>query len=482
MSKFIIDSFRGGISEAEDYGIRGSFQYGQNLNIRSGRDVLVCNQALVDETPPAGGFTALIDWWVPLPSGNILGFARNGTIYENVTGAFEPGWYLRYTDPDGAILGAWVWSLSNGNTYAFWATATKLHSKLIPGASLWTDVDDDIVVGATTYTYPKTNLTSTDSHMMMGIGGGVGALAICNDETLAIVGYDGSYTNEVLRFTPGNKAVTLLQRDNNLIVGTEAKNQLVKSALFLWDGHDTQEVFGWDDMKPLPIRNINAMIDVEVPLIVAGNGDVYSGDFVTPQPIFSIPSSGVVNTGSVTANEFIALMGAHSNGSKAGVYSYGRDSKNAPLALNLEYALNVTEIGAILKVGDELYISYNNSGSYGVKNIDTSNKATGLYESLELHKPLPPSNIEKPTVWDVVVVRCDALPAGCSITCKYQMDRSGSWLNATLEDGSTSFSTEGGTRAVFFTKTLGDIGELQLTLTPSGNSSPTVRSVEWFFN
>lgn len=253
-------------------------------------------------------------------------------------------WTLVYTDVAGAILGAMEWGQANGKQYLFWATATKLNAKEIPGASDWSDVNDSIVIGGDTFTYPKTNLTNAPNHMMQGMGGGIGALVINNGNTLAMVGYDGSYTNEILRFTPGQEAKILLQRNSDAIVGTRSKNQLYKSALFAWDGQDTEEVFGWDANKPIPLTDIAAMIDTEVGLLVDNKGQVFFSDFVAGLPIFIFPDNGKVSAGGVTNEEYLALFGVWGNGSKSGIYSYGRKWKNAKLVPNLEYSIECDEI------------------------------------------------------------------------------------------------------------------------------------------
>ena len=50
MSKaFIINSFRGGLSDYEDKGLPGCFKFAKNLDIRKEADTLTCGQALEDE-------------------------------------------------------------------------------------------------------------------------------------------------------------------------------------------------------------------------------------------------------------------------------------------------------------------------------------------------------------------------------------------------------------------------------------------------
>ena len=46
MPVYRIKSFRGGISDEEDKGIRGSFKFGQGLDIHKKIDSLSCQQAM----------------------------------------------------------------------------------------------------------------------------------------------------------------------------------------------------------------------------------------------------------------------------------------------------------------------------------------------------------------------------------------------------------------------------------------------------
>ena len=86
-----LTSFVGGISDYTDKGIAGSGQWSSGLNIRSGDDALVCQQALVQESE--GVFEDLILWFVPAPDGNCYGFGDQGRIYKRDSGVIG----ARYT-------------------------------------------------------------------------------------------------------------------------------------------------------------------------------------------------------------------------------------------------------------------------------------------------------------------------------------------------------------------------------------------------
>jgi len=177
--KFEIKSFKNK-SDYSDRGIYGSFKKSKNLDVRSDKDVLVCNQALVADGTGATGadtvVTDLINFFVNSSTGDTYGFGDSGKIYKRTsTGT----WSLVYTDADGEITGAYEW-FDPENTYLYWATSTKLHRTKL--ASNWTtDVDatvasvaasgtltvsgtpvsgSTVTIGSVTYTFRTTLTTS----------------------------------------------------------------------------------------------------------------------------------------------------------------------------------------------------------------------------------------------------------------------------------------------------------------------------------
>ena len=49
MGIYVLESWRGGVSDYSDKGISGAFKFGTNLDIRKQVDSLTCNQDLIDE-------------------------------------------------------------------------------------------------------------------------------------------------------------------------------------------------------------------------------------------------------------------------------------------------------------------------------------------------------------------------------------------------------------------------------------------------
>jgi hypothetical protein len=473
MRSFIIESFQGGISDFEGKGIKGSFKFGSALNIRTKVDTLSCNQALTSEG--SGTIADFIYWLVPdLDGSYVYGF---GGFYGKIYKRDEDGaWSLVYTDADGGIKGATLWFSDAGKAYLYWATSTKLHRKELPGQSNWSDVDADAG-------WPKTTLTSTTWHTMKPANG---ALMICNKQYLAMVGYDSSFTANALDLIKGNIAKTLIERGDYLFIATENENEYAGTGgLFIWDGSASS----WLKKKSIPVQEMNGLIDTEVTLLQAGavqsgptyDGSIYYSDLINVTPLTSFPGGGHVKPDGVDVYKGMALFGVYGNGSgRTGVYSYGRTNKNAPFVLNLEYPLTCDEIGAVRNVNLEgILISYKNGATLGVKNVDTSNKATAVYESLDLK--VPPDLPARPVNWQMVKLTTAPIVSGTKISCKYKINKSGSWTTAYLQNESADFDDVGETEADFLVGAEGKIFEFQLTLTPTGNTSPEVYRAEVFF-
>lgn len=544
MAVYEISNFLAGISDFEDRGIKGSFKLGSNLDIRKTRDTLSCNQALVDEgvtlqsaspstspsasrspstsvspsgslsvspsasaspspkspsasispsasrspsasaspsasvspsssgspsPSPSGGlhtvFSDLIIKFVKCSDGYTYGFGHLGKIYKRNS----TGYWVQVYDARERITGAEERHASSGKTYLAWAGLTTLHIKEIPGLTNWNDVDRGLAG------FPKTNLTSTTWHTMADVGGD---LMIANYSYLAMLAYDDSYTNEALDLVPGNIAKTVLERSGEAIVGTYKSGD--------------------------PDKGVNGAVDSEVPLSQVGDeGQIFYADFSNTMPVKTFPGGGKVNPGGVTnliqPVEFfrwettalswidkqsvgnMAMFGVFgADAGTGGIYSYGRKDKNHPFVLNLEYLLDVDEIGAICSVNGVMIASYRDGTDYGVKAVDSTAKATATYEGLDFKAPVKlPENI---TNWKSAELFLDPLPSGASVQFWYKLDKTGSFVQAKTASGSTSYSVANGKKAVFRIVADAQIFEPKVVLVPTGNSSPEVHRVRVYFD
>lgn len=524
--------FEGGISSLADRGGRGAFKFASNIDIRKAVDTLSCGQAMKEEglfdtshsqspslsqspsqspsasnspshspslsvspsvspsgsasrsvsksaspsgsqspsksvssslSPSAGlnnVFVDLILSFVEATDGNTYGFGNAGNVYRRFPDGFTRN---VYKDPDGRISGAIEKPSDSGKTYLQWATPTKAKRKELPGRSDWADVETI-----------AENLTGVDWHTMKQIGG---ANYIANGNKLALVGYDDSWTNEALNIIPGNLVKTILERNGRAVIGS------YKS--------------GYSN------KGINGAIDCEYPLIQVGtNGELFFANFTDSIPVKRFPGGGRVNPGGV-ANEveqveiFDWIFGADSwvdkqslgsmsmwgvfeaESGKNGLYYYGRKNKEQPFTMNLEYAMDVDEIGAVVNVDGITLASYRSGTDFGVRSVDTTTKAQGIWESLEFRLPVKP--IEKISKVDYVEVFMDELPVGCSVYFYYKKNKSETWVQAKTADNNDAFTTTGGKKATFRIGAEMDIYERRLLLQPSGNTTPEIFRVRTYF-
>lgn len=534
MPIYEITKFSGGISDYDDRGIPGAFKFAKNLDIRKKVDSISAGQALEDEgivadlasqsisaslsispsssvsssvslspsaspsatashslsrSPSASRspssslspsssaspsisvsqalttvFRDLIRFFVKASDGFTYGFGNTGYVYRRDS---EANWTRLYKDSDGTIKGACEKPSSDGKVYLIWATNRTVKMKPIPGASNWNDVIHVNASGA--------QLESEDWHTMTQVGG---AAYICNGPLIALVGYDNSYTNEALQLIPGNTSKTLVERNGRVIIGTGRKSN--------------------------PTKSINGAVDAEVPIAQVGDdGDLYFADMNASIPIKRLPGGGKVNPGGManqveqvnffeweeTALSYIdkqsvgnmALMAVYNaDDGYGGVYTYGRKEKNDPLVLNLEYALDADELGAVTDVEGTVLVSYREGSDFGVKASDPTEKATGTYEGLDFKAPVKkPAEI---TVWRQAEIFMKPLPSGCSVQFHYKINKTGSFVQARTADDDTDYDTALGKKAVFRIEAEGEIFEPKIVIVPSGNNTPEVHRVRIYFN
>ena len=304
-----------------------------------------------------------------------------------------------------------------------------------------------------------------------------GSLIICNNNKLALVGYDQSYTNEALNLIPGNIAKTIVERNGRSIIGTARASD--------------------------PDRSINAAIDAEVPIAQVGSdGELFFANMTDTVPIKRFPGGGKVNPGGVCneveqVNFFeweqdalswidkqsvgnMALFAVYNaDTGKGGIYSYGRKNKNHPIVLNLDHQLDADELGAIVNADGTTLVSYRTGTDFGVKAVDPDNKATGTYDGLDFRAPVKkPVNI---TSWNYAEVFCEPLPDGSSFEFWYRVNKNGDFIQASMEGGSVRFTAAGEKKAVFLIGTEGDIFEPRVVLNPHNNVSPEVHRIRVYF-
>lgn len=414
-------------------------------------------------------FQDLVLWWVTCSDGNLYGFGNAGYIYRILP---DLSCNVVYRE-NGKIKGAEEKPSATGKRYLLWATDTNVHRKEIPGNVTWNDVDAVGTVQGDSW--PKTNLTSADWHTMKNVAGDT---MIANGPSLAMAAYDDSYTNDALDLIPGNLAKTIVERSGRAVIGT------VRAAD--------------------PNSGVNAAIDAEVPLAQVGtDGQLFYANLVDSIAVKRFPGGGRCYPGGVAnqvsqVNFFdweidalswidkqtvgnMALFGIFgADTGKGGLFSVGRKNKNQPFVMNLDFAMDVDEIGAVAHMNGLDFVSYRHSIDFGVKVTDLNSKTTGIYEGLDFYAPI--KRVSEITTWDMAKLRCAPLINGTSIEFWYRMNKTGNFVQAKTADGHTQYTTTNGQDPVFSISGEGDIFEPRIVLNPAGNSTPEVYKARIYFN
>ena len=483
---WILHDFTGGQSDYENRGIKGAYKSAYGLDPRKQVDSLSGQQKLKDDLA-LGTFDAPCYCVVPASDGNTYFFLFNGKIYRrNSAGQYYLVWNEVYES--GHIIGACEWYDSAGFTYLLWATPTRLNIKKIEGTGYtqtepWNDVNT-----ASTSTWPKVNLTSTDWHTMTIANG---TLQICNKNVMALVGYGLSYTNNSLQLIPGNSARLVIERGKYAVIGCTKTDGKDETTLFDWDGVG----LSWNDKQIIKFGGIKSMIDTEIALAQIGtNGQLYVSDFNTPMPFRQIRGGGQSNPDGICSYHGMALIGIYGNTNLMnghygnGIYSVGRINKNAPIILNLEYQLDCDEIYSVKTIGTDIICVYKSGSQYGVKIVDTDNKSDWVYQSLDLIAPVGtlryPIPLGRLVSWNRVDLQCQPLLPGTKLEVWYKIDKAitggtnnDGWIQANSEGGSTQFSTTGMQNAVFYIGQKGRVCEVMVKGLASGSRTPEVNEI-----
>lgn len=476
-------SFRGGISDEQTRGIKGSYKYSYGLDIHKRRDSLSCNWAMSG----IGNSTVvkdLIKYYIIAKDGTTYAFGNLGSIYAVSGNPIDPVVTGLRQDENGEIKGAGEWQQDGGNNYLYWATATSVARATLNG-----QLDTPWADGVVTQDY-KTTLDNYDQHPMKNAAG---RLCIGNGNFLATIEYDGSFNNASMNLRPGNIIKCLEERDDYVIIGSERVDESEEGHLWSW----TPTANNWIQKRKVPVKGVNALVDTELILLQGGNsGEIFYSDFVNKAPLNSLPVQiGQVNPMGVSIYNDLALFGFYGAGDQSGLYSMGRRMQNRPMSFNHEFRLAETvlgntlkEIGAVWVSSSVAYVSYKVEGSatyYGIDMVSSSTRAFARYEGLEFTGENPHLNKHFKNLKTVM----EKLPASCSVAVIYKTnrattsgDQSGSqgsgWRYAYIGGGtSTTYTVENSTEAEFLIDDIGKVFEIGIELTPSGASTPEITAL-----
>lgn len=468
MSIHTTTSFRGGISDEYQRGIAGSFKFGKNISIRKFNDTLTCTQAMKKES--ASIVVDLIVAMVNCSNGKIFGFGDTGKIYSRTAGGT---WALETTDADGAISGACEWGNVTSGQFIYWTVSngTTWKVKRTPVATY--NFASPTTVASTAETVAGTAYP----HTMRTVAG---SCLITNGTGLAVIDYTSlTFTNNVYIYPPDNILTSIEEFQGSIATGAKKKDNTNEGWIYTWNA---EELF-YSRRLRIPSKGVTAMVQAEDLYAFVGNAIHYS-DFTNVMPLynFDIGTCEVYAVGTSKGKALFGIGSTNPDQTVSGIYAFGRERFGMPRVLTLEHTLSpggVERIGAITTYGDLILASWKNGSTYGVDVLDTANKATGVYESLEFH--MPPTYMS-PKFFKALKIKMTALPTGCSIAVAIKKNKASSWSSLKTVTGETTYSVVGGTEAIFSIGETMNIYELQITSNPSVNTCPEIIDIETYID
>ena len=346
-----INDWSGGYSDSPEIGIKNSFTYGQGLDIHSEPKVLKVLQKLTKESgvSPNVDVTDLIKTAVACSDGNTYLFGDGGKIYKRTSAGVLT---LKYTDANGAILGS-----GEHNGYIYWATASKLSRKPIPGQADWSDVVHDW----------KSLTADSDYH----------PITVCWEELyvgckndLASVDISGTFTSSALDLPPEERIRCLSPASSYIVLHTWKGNTINEGRIFTWDSLGSSYL----TVSETAEVGVRASLFLKNFLYIwAGiSGNFYYFDSQQLQLLKRLPGTytsaifSEVFPEAITVRDSSVLFGMSAGAgaaTKLGVYGWGQYNKNYPLVLTYDYPISTgtttsIKVGIVKQIGNTLLVSW----------------------------------------------------------------------------------------------------------------------------
>ncbi len=445
-----------GLAESKYRGIKGSLYRSVGTDIHSIPGLLQVNQKLTKDSGTT--VTDFIKYAIAGSDGNTYWFGDTGKIYKRTSGGT---WSLLTTDTHGEIFGA-----AEFNGYIYWATASNLARCVISSVDWETDKNE---------TY-GTFTNGTTPHPMK-----VHLLKLYIGDGKDVVVSTAAGTS-VLDLQPDFTIQALESAGIDLLIGARVDNRN-QCGIFRWNCNDDS----WNFEDYINEDGINSIIlenqSNEIVISAGSKGNIYQYNGYSLNFKRQIPgtyTSTAKNTVYSMANfgNLVLIGVSNSTGDPAleGVYSY--EAKTYPI-LNLDYVISQDKtasisVGAILVVGQDIFVAWKDSTTYGVDKLDWSNKYGSAYIETMVLNPL--NGTQK--LFKEFGIMSQALPASCEIAVSYKKD-SDSAYTAVYGSPITLADT---VRQILKDTLEGNKIQIKLAFTVSANTSPAIEGMYLGFN
>lgn len=429
---FLINEFFGGQSEASKTGVKGSFLYGDRLDVKTDLSSLTVG---IKTTKDSSTTIEDLPKWIERDATNSKTYAYgdDGEWYSESSGTWTKETAL--TTAGGQGMRIW-------NDYIHFRkdSAIARYGALSSSPSL-------------TQSWQTTDVETITDHAP--INEFLGNLYFANGRYLTE--WDNTtWTGQKLTLPVGWKIRAMAVLGEYLVMGGWQGTNIYdfnRGFLWLWNGTDENVT----DFREITEGGVNAMYVVDNTLyFIAGSfGTLFAYNGLTTK-IRKISNLLVGNTyvdifpGAMDVHDgelMIGVAGAtDSSAITQGVYSYGRPTKNYPNAVNIPHIISTgTKTGTTLKIGavhsvgpNEFYTGFEDTtATNGIDKVSgTTPYASSTYHSLWFDDEQP--HVEKD--FDRIRFTFKPLVSNESITFYYRLDRASSWTS--LGTASTANTTQ----------------------------------------
>lgn len=461
-----INFFNGGLSSGSKIGLRGSFRWGQGLDIHSDPDLL---QVMPASTKESGAIVT-----------DLVLFGANNTVNANRYFLGDAGaLYKRTSAP--------VWSklttYTNAQGMGFFSGTNKIFFVSGDREYQLDPANDAIATGRT--------LNTADFHPIEAF---LDKVFIGNGREL--ISTDGSNINGDSTTTglgitiDFNYKIRCMRNIGSwLFIGATSANSS-DARYFLWDGVSEDYNYARTLKGEDGINAVEVADDGTVLIHAGKQGHIYQltsvdAPLIKLKELPRIEKSKTIETyPGATANYQGRTLFGFSTGSsltaERGVYSYSSTDKNYAKTFNMEYAISTgTTTGITLQIGcllaantNELFIGWRDDTTYGVDVIDgTSVQATALLESL-VHDDNAPYRRKYYNKFKVKLA--GDLATGEVVTLSYKADRASTWTDI----GTLDYSADAGINVKRFRPSIKAFEiEIKVALANASGTAPSIDNI-----
>jgi len=473
MGKIVLQAWnQGGVADSKYSGIKYSLARMVGWNIHGTPGLLQVNQKMTKDS----GTTITELCKAAVDASNNIRYwfsSSSGKIWQEKAGTYT----LVYTVAP-AVGAALILGAAEYQGYIYFATESRLHriaTASADGATTWTA---NAVPNWATFTN-----TDASYHPMKEVN----LVLYIGDKNYVAQVDSGVFSANALDVESQYRISALGKMGTDLLLGTIIASNVSRCEIFRWNTFSTS--FTNQDTVAEP--GIYAFLEADNYIIVsaglAGNLYSYNGQqlvFYKKIPGTYTPTAQAkINPMAVGLfNGFLPIFGvSNSTGNPCdqGIWSMGKHSNNYPIVLNLEFPtsnvdgssyniLTGIEIGAILVSGQNVYMSWSYSSTYGVDKLDYSNKIVKpLLESRVIAND-PGGN----TVFNRILATYESLPASTSIVFKVSKNGAAFGNALTVRDNTLENLVEKNNERLEV-RTL----QVRVEAVSSGNNAPAIQEV-----